>query len=285
MLKYRAVALSMVLAGSLGYQLPAQSYHPGWAPDGQRLVLTRATTEGSVIVLHHLATGAEEQLTQSTRDYYPVWSPDGRWIAFVSERHGNPELYLMRADGSGVTRLTNSPGHDVHPVWAGDSRRLAFDSDRHGNADIFVIDIVTGSEHRVTSGESTDIFPSWQPGDSSLVVSSDRGGTLDLYRMTLGGVVLERLTTNEPGDMDWKSSSSPDGRFLVYASARNRDFDIYLRKNPHTTVKLTGGAAVQRYPIWSPSGDRIAYVSNESGALEVHLWDLTSWQSIQITGR
>ena len=48
----------------------------------------------------------------------PAWSPDGRQIAFYSERDGNWEIYLMNADGSGLTRLTDNPANDWFPSWA-----------------------------------------------------------------------------------------------------------------------------------------------------------------------
>ena len=50
-------------------------------------------------------------------DLLPAWSPDGRSIAFVSERDGNREIYIMRADGSSQIRLTDNPGDDMYPAW------------------------------------------------------------------------------------------------------------------------------------------------------------------------
>jgi TolB protein len=47
----------------------------------------------------------------------PAWSPDGKKIAFLSERDGNPEIYVINADGSAQTRLTNNPGEDGDPAW------------------------------------------------------------------------------------------------------------------------------------------------------------------------
>ncbi|MCH8349239.1 MAG: PD40 domain-containing protein, partial [Chloroflexi bacterium] len=47
----------------------------------------------------------------------PVWSPDGSQIAFVSARDGNHEIYVMNADGSGQTRLTNNTAIDFDPDW------------------------------------------------------------------------------------------------------------------------------------------------------------------------
>jgi TolB protein len=47
----------------------------------------------------------------------PRWSPNGKQIAFVSERDGNFEIYVMNADGGNVRRLTNNPGVDFYPSW------------------------------------------------------------------------------------------------------------------------------------------------------------------------
>lgn len=50
-------------------------------------------------------------------DAGPTWSPDGKRIAFVSDRDGNPEIYVMAAEGSDVRRLTNNPAVDASPSW------------------------------------------------------------------------------------------------------------------------------------------------------------------------
>ena len=50
-------------------------------------------------------------------DESPAWSPDGNYLVFLSDRAGDPELYLMRADGTGQTRLTHAKGPDWLPRW------------------------------------------------------------------------------------------------------------------------------------------------------------------------
>ena len=50
-------------------------------------------------------------------DSLPVWSPDGTAIAFSSDREGGADLYVMEADGTGVTRLTDAEGTDTQPSW------------------------------------------------------------------------------------------------------------------------------------------------------------------------
>src|SRR6185436_11226570 len=60
----------------------------------------------------------------------PAWSPDGRKLAFVSERDGNAEIYVMNADGSAQENLTRQPANDSHPAWSPDGRKIAFVSRR-----------------------------------------------------------------------------------------------------------------------------------------------------------
>ena len=50
----------------------------------------------------------------------PAWSPDGRKLAFVSQRDGNAEIYVMNADGSAQENLTRQPANDSHPSWSRD---------------------------------------------------------------------------------------------------------------------------------------------------------------------
>jgi TolB protein len=50
-------------------------------------------------------------------DADPAWSPNGKYLAFRTDRDGNPEVYTMRADGTGLTRLTNHPAFDGQPDW------------------------------------------------------------------------------------------------------------------------------------------------------------------------
>jgi Tol biopolymer transport system component len=52
-----------------------------------------------------------------TRGYDPSWSPDGEWIAFVSNRDGDPEIYVMHSDGSGIRQLTHNNWPDYAPDW------------------------------------------------------------------------------------------------------------------------------------------------------------------------
>ncbi|QSQ28432.1 PD40 domain-containing protein [Pyxidicoccus parkwayensis] len=90
-----------------------------WSPDGQKLAYVSRLPEGrSRIWVAPAAGGAPVALTDGKhRDDMPAWSPDGKYLAFVSERDGNTDVYLMRADGTGQTRLTTAKGADWLPRW------------------------------------------------------------------------------------------------------------------------------------------------------------------------
>ena len=87
-----------------------------------------------------------ERLTESKRaDGGATWSPDGTRLAFTSDRDRNgeclwhdctghnPEVYAMKADGSGERRLTRDPGEEGVPVWSPDGTWLLFSAFRDGN--------------------------------------------------------------------------------------------------------------------------------------------------------
>jgi TolB protein len=96
-----------------------------WSPDGTKLAFVRNTSGvegyrdlGAEVIVLDLASGQEVNVSNSEADDRgPVWSPDGEWLAFTSDRDGDEEIYAVRADGSGLTRLTHSPGQDEVAAW------------------------------------------------------------------------------------------------------------------------------------------------------------------------
>src|SRR4030042_2776347 len=71
----------------------------------------------------------------------PLDGRGGGYIAFQSERHGPKEaLYIMNADGTAQTKLTENPGRNVCPALSPDSKKIAFSSDRTSDYEIYIID-------------------------------------------------------------------------------------------------------------------------------------------------
>ena len=94
----------------------------------------------------------DHRLTTLGNVYQPAWSPDGAGIAFStysSYLATDGEIYVVNADGGGLTRLTNNSAFDWHPSWSPDGSRIAFASYRDGNGyengEIYVMKLTAAS--------------------------------------------------------------------------------------------------------------------------------------------
>src|SRR5882724_3559831 len=97
-----------------------------------------------------LATGLQPTLARSQKiihNYSPAWSSDSLHIAFISDRDGNSEVYIMDADGTHQVNLTQNAANDVMLQWSPDGQRLAFVSDRAGNPQLYLLN-ADGSNSR-----------------------------------------------------------------------------------------------------------------------------------------
>ncbi|HEU4457311.1 MAG TPA: hypothetical protein VFR81_29855 [Longimicrobium sp.] len=94
-----------------------------WSPDGARLAYTLRTRDGrSRIMIADARTGAAREVAGIDTGQQPAWSPDGRHLAFTANADDDAELWIARADGTGATRITRSPGPDWLPRWARNPR-------------------------------------------------------------------------------------------------------------------------------------------------------------------
>ena len=98
-----------------------------WSPDGRKIVFSN--WHGIAVID---ADGSNYQmLTENLGDSFPAWSNDGQYIAFSSFSELKDQfydLYVMRADGSDVRRLTDTPAHERFPSWSPGDRRIIFES-------------------------------------------------------------------------------------------------------------------------------------------------------------
>lgn len=93
----------------------------------------------------------------------PGPNPTASKIVFTSRRDGNKQIYIMEADGSRQTRLSNNTFNDYSPHISPDGRHIVFVSDRDGHPEIYVMDIDGRNPRRLTSGSVANEDPSWAP--------------------------------------------------------------------------------------------------------------------------
>ena len=95
-------------------------------------------------------------------------------VAFMSERDGNKEVYVLGADGRTLRNLTNHSADDWTPSWSPDGNRIAFMSNRDNNNEIYVMDADGGDPRRLTVHPRSDGSPSWSPSGRHIVFVSGR---------------------------------------------------------------------------------------------------------------
>jgi len=191
-------------------------------------------------------------------------------IAFVSDRDGNPEIYVINTDGSGVTRLTKNPAGDYAPTWSPDGTRIAFYSERDGNAEIYVINADGSGLTRLTNDPANDYAPAWSPDGTRIAFHSHRyKGAGRIFVMNADGSGATRLT--DPAWDDWAPAWSPDGKQIVFNSSRNNKRDIWLMNADGSKMtNLTRNPADDWWPDWSPDGTHIAFHSTRDGNFEIY---------------
>jgi TolB protein len=137
---------------------------PKWSPDGRRLAFHRMSTPAGEdgIYLLDMETGVETLLVANASDQ--AWAPDGSMLAFVTTRDGNPEIYTVGSDGSGLTRITSNAFFDWEPSWSPDGLRIVFTSARTGNPDIYMMNADGSSQVNLTNEPDLSHYsPHWSP--------------------------------------------------------------------------------------------------------------------------
>jgi TolB protein len=223
----------------------------------------------------------------------------GGVIAFVSERTGNYEIYVMAVpdgtdadgaeQGSGdPLRLTKNPAHDGCPKWSPDGMRIAFASNRTGNWDIYVMnvrDALQGvgdsSLQRLTENAGNNLSPAWSPDGTQMAFVSTRAGNHEIYVMNIDGTDPRRLTTDDAED--WCPAWSPDGARIAFYSERDGNQEIYVVSVPDGTgvdgaeqgsgdlQRLTHDDADDFHAAWSPDSTQIAFISGREGSGNVYV--------------
>lgn len=186
---------------------------------------------------------------------------------------GDSRLYSVSADGTNAYQLPiKLTGNLRQPDVDSSGIQLVFVR----NFDLYIAHFVTGDATLLVADAGLDVAPDWSPDGQSVVFASTRTGMSDIYVAIPGGGTPQRLTSHE-GRED-SPRWSPDGSWIAFARMLDgRDELILIRPDGsgETHLVTPNGGNV---PVWSPTGDRIAYVDGTFGGIRIRTVDGTSDQ-------
>ncbi|MBW1685807.1 MAG: PD40 domain-containing protein [Deltaproteobacteria bacterium] len=198
-------------------------------------------------------------------------------LAFVSNRGGNSEIYVMGADGSNQRPATANGSINAFPAWSPNGEAILYTSYRHQNRPLLFLSTRGRGRpgqllHRL-NGQRSEYRGVFAPdGDRLAVVMSKSGEPSELYTVSPGGRGLRRLTRNRA--IDIAPAWSPDGERIAFVSDRSGSPQIYLMDaDGGNQRRLSFQGTYNSHPAWSPDGRWIAYETRVGGQFDIWLID------------
>jgi dipeptidyl aminopeptidase/acylaminoacyl peptidase len=216
----------------------------------------------------------------------PSWSSDGSRLAFVSDRSGSTDVWVMDIDGSNLVNLTDEEAKDHSPAWSPDGQWIAFASLRDALYwELYVMRPDGSDVQRLTWWEdASDLYPSWSPDGTRLAFASKRDGNWEIYTMDRDGSNLVRLT-DHPAD-DTNPAWSPDGSRIAFESQREGYAEIFVMAviGGEPTNISNAPFSSEHGPTWSPDGGRIAFYSDRDGEWDIYVMGSDGSDVVKLTG-
>jgi acylaminoacyl-peptidase len=261
------------------------------SPDGRQVAFVLQSedneqdTPASNICLVTSSGGPVRRLTTSGKDRSPRWCPDGRILAFVSDRSGKPQIWLIDTTGGEAWCLPTDIPVMSAPSWSPDGKRIAFTSRVFSQDESWVPYAGAPDNDRERAEKQS------QPNDKDTKVSGVKVITRFKHKMDGQGFFGDKRSQvfildvpSEPvtkpldtrclttGDFDHESASwSPCGKYIAVSATRQQDAD-WLQKSDIWCVEVDSGhmsrlldaSGPSTGPVFSPDGKHIAYTGHNA---------------------
>jgi Tol biopolymer transport system component len=186
----------------------------------------------------------------------------------MDEFYYNASLFMVNADGTGLTRLTEVPGGDFDPAWSPDGVHIAFTSFRDGHLDIYIYNMVDQSAMRITNTGS-DVeprSPAWSPDGKFIAYAVKRFGVYQIWLMTETGEDQRQVVRSGTDYSDYLPTWTPDGLYIVFNQRQSGAASLpYLMSivPQNTTIQQGTPLSFKPLPIenvdYSPDGLWVVY--------------------------
>ena len=278
--QFRSVGAQFLLEGSLasaGSQLVTEvrlwDLASGEVAYSRRL---QAATQLAATMAHTLAN---ELLRQFTGKPGPFLSR----IAFITDRTGNKELWVMRWDGTEAQQLTSHKSIAMSPAWSGDGEWLAFTSFMRGQPQLFVLKPTQGYLRPLSTMPGVNTSPSFSPDGGEVAFAAGAAGNTDIYVVAVAGGEPQRLTSSRA--IDTQPAWSPSGRQIVFTSTAAGSPQLYVMDAEGTNLRrLTLDDKFADEASWAPDGVRLAYTTWVENRFQIATLDLRTGKREVIAG-
>ncbi|MGH7571981.1 MAG: TolB family protein [Gemmatimonadota bacterium] len=241
---------------------------PGHLPSSVRVLYSRTTRDslGEKVDVYFLLAreGNELRLTEDeAEDVQPVFSSGLRRVFFVRQEDGASGIWSMDLGGGDETSVLSAAGESFRdPDVSPDGAAIAYTHAAPGGSAVEIAAVDGSDARELVGGSGSWSQPRWSPDGRRLVVVGRQGGAARLYLIDAGGGDPRPLTGADPGlsqtDPDW----SPDGRRIVYSQGEGQAAEIaVIDVDGGATTTLTENDTEDAAPAFSPSGERIVFVS------------------------
>jgi TolB protein len=259
-LAWRRAAIRVVLLGL--FAMLAVSAPAGAAFRGANglIAFTRINESGESIGLVRpdgtsIATIVEDGST-------PAWSPDGTMLVFQRSAGRDTDLFVIRADGTGLVRINHPSHNDFLSAWSPDGKRIVYTSDAGAEpitpaSEIYIVNANGSNRRRLTRNRVEDHSPVWSP-DGKRIAFVRGGSKPGIYSMATSGKRLVRLTRNRS---DSAPAWSPDGRLIAFdreSSSSDSNILVMNRDGSHARAVLASKMN-DVMPAWSPDGTKLVF--------------------------
>jgi Tol biopolymer transport system component len=247
-----------------------------FTPDAKQILFASSHTDPKIA---ETEKAARELAAQGGRRRYE-WDFDAEM-----------ELYVVNFDGTGMKRLTESPGYDAEGSYSPDGTHIVFTSMRDGDPDIYVMKADGTEVRQITNAPGYDGGPFFSPNGKWIIFRSDRDkkDMLQLFAISVDGKAEVQLT-KDMNQVNWCPYFHPSGKYLIWSGAdysrgpMGANFDLFTMDIEMTDTTLKG-AAVERItthakadvlPVFSPDGTKLMWTSSRTEDGTSQLW-IADW--------
>jgi hypothetical protein len=238
-----------------------------------------------------------------SQELSPSASPSGDLIAAFSTEKGDLDISLFDAENRRLIRnltkgfsneyqylvgqwLTTGPQMGRDLAFSPDGNTIAVFAKRERGRSLLLIDVLGGGIHKKIDIDEVDqeLAPAWSPDGTRVAFAANEGGRFDIFTVEVATGELNRVTDDDL--YDGAPVFSPDGEALVFSSVLGDGYAKLFRialDDPSRRFQLTFGESNDIDAVFSPSGRRLYFTSDRTGAENIHGLDLETGELRQYT--